>query len=107
MSDAIRFAVTFRAWEEIATGWMAFKMEDGTTDHTVYPSKADAIAHQMNEFVCCYVHLRGCAMGMSAKDAQLWLEIHREAYDNNLHLTEPNAPQIIMPLARGMGQWPQ
>jgi len=106
MSDAIRLAVTFHVWEEIATGWMAFALADGSTDHVVYPSKSDAIAHMSDEFRYCYVHLRACVKGMPEKDAELWLQLHREAYDAGLRLADPQAPQLIFPLARGVGQWP-
>ena len=106
ISDAIRLAVTFHVWEEIRDGWMAFSLADGTTDHTVYPSKQDAINHMIDEFRYCYVHLRACPTGMPEKDAQLWLELHREAYDAGLRLTDPKQ-MLIFPLARGSGSWPQ
>lgn len=106
MSDAIRLAVTFHVWEEIATGWMAFSLSEGTTDHVVYPSKSEAIRHMPDEFRYCYVHLRACAAGMPPKDAQLWLELHREAYDAGMRLADPQAPQLIFPLAKGAGPWP-
>ena len=82
---------------------MAFRLSDGTTDHVVYPSKSDAIGHMSNEFHFCYVHLAACASGMPEKDAQLWLELHREAYDAGIRLAEPKAPTLIMPLAKGSG----
>jgi hypothetical protein len=106
ISDAIRLAVCFHPWEEISTGWMAFALADGTTDHVVYPSKSEAIRHMSDEFRYCYVHLAGCASGMPPKDAQLWLELHREAYDSGLRLAEPKAPTLIFPLARNSGPWP-
>jgi len=86
---------------------MAFALADGTTDHVVYPSKREAIAHMSDEFKYCYVHMRACLGGMPPKDAQLWLELHREAYDAGLRLADPDAPQLIFPVARGTGRWPQ
>jgi hypothetical protein len=86
---------------------MAFALADGTTDHVVYPSKSDAIAHMSNEFLYCYVHLAGCVTGMPPKDAQLWLELHREAYDAGMRLSEPKAPTLIFPLAKDGGPWPK
>jgi len=85
---------------------MAFALAEGATDHVIYPSKAEAIAHQSNEFLFMYVCLRGCAAGMSEKDAQLYLEVHRDAYDNGMRLAEPEAPSLIMPIAKGTGKWP-
>ena len=85
---------------------MAFALEDGQTDHVVYSSKADAIAHMSDEFRYCYVHMRGCFAGMPPRDAQLWLELHREAYDAGMRLSDPDAPTLIMPLSKGIGAWP-
>jgi hypothetical protein len=106
ISEAISLAVLAHDWDEIATGWMAFSLQDGSTNHIVYPSKSQAVAHMSNEFRYCYVHMRACAAGMPPKDAQLWLELHREAYDAGLRLADPDGPQLIFPLARGMGAWP-
>src|SRR5262249_60846079 len=107
ISEAISLAVVFRSWEERKTGWMAFALADGSTDHVIYPSKSEAIRHQSNEFLYLYVCLRGCITGMPPKDAQLFLEVHRDAYDHGLRLSEPEAPQLIFPLAKGSGKWPQ
>lgn len=86
---------------------MAFTLADGQTDHTIYPSKSAAISHQSNEFLYLYICLRGCVSGMPAKDAQLFLDMNRDAYDHNMRLSDPEAPDLIPPLARGVGRWPQ
>jgi hypothetical protein len=106
ISDGIRLAVVFHDWEEIKNGWMVFTLADGESDHVVYPSKSDAIAHVSNEFLYLYVNLRACVSGMPAKDAQLFLELHREAYDAGMRLSEPEAPSLIFPLQRGGGYFP-
>ena len=106
ISDSINIARITHVWEELARGWMAFALQDGTTDHVIYPSKADAIAHQSNEFRFAYVHLGGCMMGMPPKDAQLWLDLHRHMYDNGFRLADPEPTVPIFPLARGSGSWP-
>lgn len=107
MSEAIGLAIVFHPYEELKNGWMAFSLAEGKTDHTIYPSKASAIDHMSNEFFYCYVNMRACFGGMPPKDAQLFLELHREAYDSNMRLADPDAPQLIFPLARGTGNWPQ
>jgi hypothetical protein len=86
---------------------MAFALADGQTDHTVYPSKSAAVDHQSNEFLYMYVCLRSCPSGMPERDAQLFLDVHREAYDNGMRLSEPESPSLIMPIARGSGKWPK
>jgi hypothetical protein len=106
ISDAINLARVFHTWEELKTGWMAFALADGATDNVVYPSKAVAINHMSNEFLYAYVHLGGCLMGMSAKDAQIWLDLHRHMYDSGFRLADPGPVVPIFPVARGAGPWP-
>jgi len=97
--DAIGIAITFHTIEEISRGWMAFALADGQTDHTIYPSKVEAIRHQSDEFRYMYVSLARCIGGMSAKDAQLFLDVHRQAYDGGMRLTDPDNA-IMMPQGR-------
>lgn len=105
--EALNLAVVFSPWDVRSHGWMAFALQDGSTDHVIYPSRQDAIAHVSDEHRFFFVSLRSCPTGMPAKDAQLLLEVHREAADAGLGFTEPQAPDIIMPIARGVGKWPQ
>lgn len=107
MSDAINLANVFRSWEERVNGWMAFALQDGSTDHVIYPSRQEAIDHQSDGLRYFYLALRTCPTGMPAKDAQLILEAHREARDAGLRWTEPKDPSLIFPVARGSGAWPK
>lgn len=100
ISEGIRLAITFHVWEEIKNGWMAFALSDGQTDHTVYPSRQDAIRHQSDETRFLYIALRSCPSGMPEKDAEIFLEVNRHAYDASMRLSEPEAPQLIMPISR-------
>lgn len=102
MSEAVALAIIANPPEITAHGWMAFALADGSTDHAIYPSKQAAIDHQSNEFRYCYLNLAQCLGGMPVKDAQLWLDLHRQAYDNGLRLTDPNQ-SLIMP--QGREQW--
>lgn len=99
MSEAVGLAILANPPEVTSRGWMAFALADGSTDHVVYPSKADAINHQHNEFHFAYVNLGQCLGAMPTKDAQIWLDVHREAYDAGMRLTDPNT-SIIMPQGR-------
>lgn len=99
MSEAVGLAILANPPEVTSKGWMAFALADGSTDHVVYPSKAEAIAHQHNEFYFAYVNLGQCLGAMPVKDAQIWLDVHREAHDHGLRLTDPNI-NLIMPQAR-------
>lgn len=99
MSEAVGLAIIANPPEVTSKGWMAFALADGQTDHVIYPSKAAAIAHQHDEFRYAYLNLAQCLGAMPLKDAQIWLDVHRQAYDGGLRLTDPNT-SIIMPQGR-------
>ena len=98
MSDAIGLAVVFHAEEVWHSGWMAFALADGSTDHVIYPSKTAAIQHMSNEFLYAYLNMRKCLGGMPVRDAQLWLDLHRHIYDAGGQMTNP--ADLIMPIGR-------
>lgn len=100
MSDAIRLAVVFHPFTEIIHSFMAFALADGSTDHTLYPSKRDAIAHQSNEFLYAYLCLKNFPGGIKEKDAQLILNLHRYAYDQGQRFADRDGPSLIMPIDR-------
>jgi hypothetical protein len=85
---------------------MAFALQDGSTNHAVYSSRMSAVEHMPDENRFFYVALRTCPAGMPEMDAQLLLEAHRHAHNNGFRFTEPQAPSLIMPIARGSGRWP-
>lgn len=100
LSDAINLILTANDLDEVARSWIAVALADGSTDYTLYPSRKDAISHQANEFHFTYLCLRQCLGGMSAKDAQLWLDVNRHAYDNGMRLSDPDSPDMIFPQAK-------
>jgi hypothetical protein len=103
MHDGVNLALVFNDFETCRHGWMAFALADGNTDHVVYPSKQAAIDHQPDEFRDAYLHLGKIIGGMPLKDCQLWLDIHRHAYDNRMRLTNP--VDLIMPVDRSHVSW--
>jgi hypothetical protein len=100
LSDAINLILSANDLDEVARSWIAVALMDGSTDYTLYPSRQLAINHQANEFHFTYLNLRNCLNGMSQKDAQLWLDVHRHAYDNGLRLSDPDTPDLIFPQAK-------
>lgn len=100
IADAINLAITFNNVWDIRHAWMAFTLADGTTDHVIYPTRAEAIRHQSDEFKCAYFCLGGALGGAKPLDCQLWLNMHRQAYDRGMRLEEPKAPQLIVPTAQ-------
>lgn len=110
--DIARSIVVFTDYETRIRGWIAFRLEDGGSDGTLYDSKKDAIRHQANEQSCGYFSFRGAPEGFaSAKDAAIWLEYHRHIYSHGGRLVDPDdahgGPDIIMPTATEqlMGQF--
>lgn len=99
ISDAIRLAIAFNPPDVTRNGWMAFALEDGTTDHVVYPSKQDAINHQHNEFYFTYINLIRCLAGMNERDAQLFLNVSRHVAKHSGRMVDPKS-QLITPQGR-------
>jgi len=106
MSDNINARITFTPVDELASSWIAFALADGSTDGVLYPSKSEAIRHQSNEFLYCFISFRRILAGANPKDCQLLLDFHRHAYDSGFRIADPDAPDLISPLARGVGSWP-
>jgi hypothetical protein len=81
MSGIVNITVLCHAWEELRSGWMAFKLEDGSSDGTLYDTREDAVNHQLHETLCAYLCMGQCQAGMNPRDAQLFLNVHRQIYD--------------------------
>jgi hypothetical protein len=100
MSEDIKLAVVFHPFQEIIHSFMAFRLDDGSSDHTLYPSKSAAVDHQHREQDYAYVCLKNFPGGLREKDAQLILDLHRYAYDNGQRFYDRDSPSLIMPLDR-------
>lgn len=103
--DIARSYTAFVDYETRIRSWVAFRLEDGGSDGTLYDAKADAIRHQLYEQQCAYFSFRGAPNGFaSAKDAAVWLEYHRHIYDRGGRTPDPDdhggGPAMIMPTAR-------
>lgn len=69
--------------------WLAFRLSDGVGDSTLYDTRADAIRHQLHEQQCVYVVIT--PDGMTPHSAEVMLRFARQAYDNGMRLTDPDA----------------
>jgi len=103
--DIVRSYVHFVDYDTRIGSWVALRLEDGGSDGTLYSSKRDAIRHQAREFQCAYFSYRGAPEGFaSQKDAAVWLEYHRQAYDAGIRLPDPDdpggGPELILPTAQ-------
>jgi len=102
--DIARSYCAFVDYDTLVRSWIAFRLEDGGSDGTLYDSKIDAIRNQAYEQQCAYFSYRGSPNGFaSARDAAIWLEYHRHIYSNGGRLVDPDdahgGPDIIMPTA--------
>jgi hypothetical protein len=92
MSDAINARITFSQPWEIRNCWMAFRLADGSHDGTLYDTKQDAVKHQSDENLCAYFCFRNALGGVSPKDCQIFLDLHRHLYDAGGRLADPDSP---------------
>ena len=97
--DAVGLAVAFNDIDTVSRSWMAFALQDGSTDHVLYPSKQAAMDHQLDENRHCYIWLRVCLAGIPLKDAQLFLDVNRHAHSNGMRLKDPH-DMIMFPQGR-------
>jgi hypothetical protein len=101
-SDIVTAYAVFVPYDELIGKWVAIRLADGGHDGTLYDSKRDAIRHQLDEYHCAYFSYRNAPAGMKAKEAQVWLDYHRAAYDRGFRVPDPDdqcgGPEIIMPV---------
>lgn len=81
-------------------GWAAIRLSDGGSDDVVYDTREDAIRCQLHEMQCAYISIP--ADYMSPEDADAFLRIMRNLYDNNMRLADPAAPHFVTPTVRRM-----
>src|SRR5215472_11281756 len=98
MAETINLKVISHTWEELVNGYMAFKLEDGTTNGTLYDSKPDAVkwTDETQHFYFCFRQAMG---GVSALDCQLLLNFCRYAREAGIPMAEPGArrqPSLIL-----------
>lgn len=100
--DIVNAYVTFTDFSHRIRCWVALRLADGGSDGNLYESKRDAVRHQSDEKLCAYFSYRNAPNGFtSAKDAQLYMDYHRAAYDAGFRLPDPDdlsgGPELIMP----------
>lgn len=67
--------------------WAAIRLSDGGSDGVMYDTKADAVRHQLHETQCAYVRIP--LDGMSAREAEIYLEFNRKLYDAGMRMSDP------------------
>lgn len=74
------------AWDAVGK-WIAYKLEDGSSDQVAYDTMADAVRHT-DEMTHQYVRLNG--MRMDYCEAQALMEVHRRARLAGFPQADPN-----------------
>jgi hypothetical protein len=94
MYDIINQAlVDFDPWE-LNNMWMAFKLEDGSSDKAIYENIVLAKQHT-DEWTHCYYAFKIALGGISARDCEIFLDFHRQARSVNAKQRDPNAQAIM------------
>lgn len=100
-SDAVNLHVAAIGFDAVKK-WVAIRLSDGKSDGTLYDTKRDAVAHQLDEFLCAYVCIP--PSGMNACQAESYLQVHRKLYEAGFRLADRDAPhggrQVIPRLTR-------
>ena len=70
--------------------WLAFRLDDGSSDDVLYDSKQDAVSHQHhNEHFYMFVKMGPASM--SVCDAETILSVHRRMYDAGFRMADPDS----------------
>lgn len=92
-SDVINEKIAHQGWWEIKNQWMAFKLEDGSSDGVLYDKRLDAVRHQRFEAQCVYICFRGLGPnGSSHRDMAIMIMFAKAAYKAGFRMTDPDAP---------------
>lgn len=69
--------------------WFAIALQDGSSDHDLYPSRAECVRHQKGD-VNRYGYIQCIPSMMSLKDAWIFLNTNRKLYDKGVRMTDPD-----------------
>lgn len=102
--DIVNSYVAFMPPDQLKRSWVAIRLSDGGHDGNLYQSKRDAVRKQSNEFQCAYFSYRNSPGGFAnKKEAQVFLDFNRLAYDAGFRLADPDdrsgGKELIMPVA--------
>jgi hypothetical protein len=90
MSDMVNAMVTFKGWDELQNGYMAFRLDDGSSNGTLYDSYEDAIKYT-DEQRHAYFCFRQAMGGANPKDCEIFLTYWRYARAAGVPVKIPEA----------------
>jgi hypothetical protein len=102
MAEIVNNVRTAADWDDVKSGWMAFKLEDGSCDGTVYDSKSDAVWYMRNKAAkYFYLSLRQCMHGLKPDEATRILAMTRvQSERGRYHPTPDDLSDPINPITR-------
>lgn len=104
LSDIVNNICISQPLDVVTRSWIAISLADGSTDGVLYDTRLAAVKHQYHETQCAYLSLKEAPHGMPTRDAYAFLKFHRDAYDANMRLTDPEKDNggydLCMPIAR-------
>jgi len=101
--EQLRNIAVHTDWETRVNSIVTIRLRDGHCDGVLYETKQAAVKHcGGNEQWYAFFSFRSAPNGFaSPRDAAVYLEYHRQAYDNGWRLPDPDArdggPDMIMP----------
>lgn len=104
-ADIINDLRASHEFNELCNKWVAIRLSDGGSDKTLYDSKADAIRHQLHEQQCAYISFRNLMNGITAREAKVFLDFTRQAYDSGMRLVDPDDTHGGQDLFLANNQW--
>jgi hypothetical protein len=90
MSDLINLILTFNDAWSIRTKWMAFKLQDGSSNSALYDTKLQAVRGCSNEKYYCFFCFRNALGGVDPFGCQIFLDVSRHQYDIGAPLADPD-----------------
>lgn len=94
--------VILHAMAGSAGQWCAIRLSDGGGDKTTYPSRAEALSHQLSPERCTYILIP--PDGMTTGQADRVLDYWRQLYDAGFRAIDARDDIPSMPLTRPEGQ---
>jgi hypothetical protein len=102
MSDAINAMVTFKGWDELQNGYMAFRLDDGSTTGELYDTYEDALKHT-DERRHAYFCFRQAMGGGNPRDCQIFLNMARFAVDSGVPRRHPETGRGLSTILSNKG----
>lgn len=88
--------ITLHAIAGSAGKWAAITLADGSSDHTPYDTRSDAVSHQISPEYCTFVLIP--PDGMTVKEADVLLDFWRQCHDAGFRAVDPRDDIPSMPL---------